>query len=318
MSSNNIVRKAAVLGSTMLLAAFSSWGAALNIDYTLVQGVPGADATVPFGINADGDISGTSFVGGFSGSVGFLWHKATNSFTLIDLGSVQYNDGRGLNDSGIVVGDYAASSLSPPDLFGFIYDSTTGGVTSNASALWRGVSNDGDLAGLTPTQPDGTVLAVRNFQGHVETFSCFGSPGTVAEGVNTSGDVVGVYNFPGFVGAFLYHDGACIDISIPGAVRTDAWGINDRGDVVGDYVIPGPQCFFGAFYRHDGQVDVTRIPASCGKVSNGKFLFVPPVTNVGAITALFSINNDRIVTGTINSPNLNAQMFYGSIRGASK
>ena len=126
-----------------------------------------------------------------------------------------------------------------------------------------------------------------------------------------AGDVVGVYFFSltdPVAKAFLYRNGQCIDISIPGAGYTVAWGMNDRGDIVGYYfgAIWGGTCFSGAFYRHDDQVEVTRI--KCGsKFFRG---------NNSKVYGLFSINNDRVVVGVLSGGDLDGRMFYGTLRGA--
>jgi hypothetical protein len=287
----------------------------LTIDYTVIDNLPGADYTVPFGINTAGDVSGSAYVDGFSGSVGFLWHKATDSFTTIEVGSDGFTFGRGLNDPGVVVGDYVVGDYGPdPSAYfyaGFVFDTTTSVVATDPAFIFRGISNAGDLAGQTPGQPDGTNQALRYWQGQAETFSCFGASNTFAESINTSGDVVGVYGYylsTGFEGAFLYRNGRCIDISIAGAASTRAWGINDRGDIVGQYwgYFEGGVCFFGAFYRHHNQVEVTRI--KCG--SNGWH------GNSNKVATLTSINNDRVVVGQLDTANPNGTMFYGTVRGS--
>jgi len=288
----------------------------LAIDYTVVENYPGADFTFPYGINTAGDVSGTAYVDGFSGSIGFLWHKATNSFTTIDLGSGGFTFGHGVSDAGVVVGDYVdgffGQDTTAYSEIGFALDTTTSVVATDPSFLFRGISNAGDLAGYTQPQADGTTQAFRYWQGHVETFSCFGAPNMFGEGINVAGDVVGIYadysqNYSP-EGAFLYRNGKCSDISIPGAVSTRAWGINDRGDIVGEYwgYFGGGVCFFGAFYRHDNQVEVTRI--ECG--SNGWH------GNSNKVASLISINNDRVVVGELDAANPNGTMFYGTVRGA--
>jgi len=221
----------------------------LKIESTVVvENYPGANQTTPFGINGAGDISGSAFVDNYSGQVGFLWHKATNAFTTIEVGSIGYTSGRGLNDVGVVVGDYGID-LTIGEFAGFAFDSTTNVVATDPNHILRGVSNAGDLTGFIP-QADGTVLGFRDWQGQTDTFSCFGAPFNNAESINVAGDVVGTYQtFDGFIGAFLYRNGQCSDISIPSAIYTIAWGINDRGDIVGQYAgaLWGGTCFFGAF-----------------------------------------------------------------------
>lgn len=280
----------------------------LTIDYTVIDNFPGADTTGSYGINAAGDISGTAYVDNYTGSVGFLWHKATNSFTTIEAGILHWTSAFGLNDAGVVVGDYIVELYDPTDpnsinlISGFIFDSVTGAVASDPVFRLRDISNSGDLTGRALTQPDGTTQAFRYWQGQVETFSCFGAPFTTGESINEAGDVVGAYvlSDDSYTGAFLYRDGQCIDISIPGAGYTVAWGMNDRGDIVGQYFGAqwGGACFSGAFYRHGDQIEVTRI----GCYDHG---------SKRKVLRLSSINNDRVVAGEL----ITGEVIYGALRG---
>lgn len=290
----------------------SSYAGQLKIDLTTVDTMPGSDQVTPFGINANGDISGTMFLSQYAASVGFLWHKASNTYTLFDPEGAQVTNGRGLNDAGVVVGD---STLDPFSgvYTGFIYDSATGTTTLYPDASLRGISNAGDLTGVVEVGSDQAV-AYRLWQGHAETFSCFGAPYTFGEGINVQGDVVGIYLANGYEGGFLYRDGTCIDISVPGSFRTDIWGINDRGDIVGQYSGkyqgPNATCFAGAVFMHDGQTDLTQIPCEHTVQS---FLYAKAPAE--GVTVLNAINNDRVVAGNrYQATDPIHGMFYGTIK----
>jgi len=54
---------------------------------------------------------------------------------------------------------------------------------------------------------------------------------TQAIGVNSKGDIVGIYSTRGFL---LNHDGFTT-IYVPGAMQTFPHGINDTGHIVGSY-----------------------------------------------------------------------------------
>ncbi len=73
-----------------------------------------------------------------------------------------------------------------------------------------------------------------------------GSDFTSANGINSSGQIVGDYNISGIHG-FLLSDGVYTTIDFPGT-GTSTWceGINDAGEIVGWYIAPGnsqPQGF---------------------------------------------------------------------------
>src|SRR5262245_1774509 len=61
-----------------------------------------------------------------------------------------------------------------------------------------------------------------------------GARHTRPAGINSRGDIVGVYVTPdGRSHGFLLHDGEFTTIDVPGTVFTSAQGINPRGDIVG-------------------------------------------------------------------------------------
>jgi len=64
-----------------------------------------------------------------------------------------------------------------------------------------------------------------------------GSTGTIAYGINNSGEIVGEYFVGGGVTphGFLYSEGIFTPLDVPGAISTYASGINDAGEIVGSY-----------------------------------------------------------------------------------
>lgn len=271
--------------------------------------VPGSlsSTTVPRGINGAGNISGYASTpaspvnNGVPGSIGFIWNPSTASYSTIDIGAYEFTSAYGINDSGVVVGDYAIAPQPTGGFAGFIYDSNTGIVNTSSQIRYRGISSAGDLTGKTVPQPDGSELGYRKFQGKEETFSCFNAHYTIGESINTAGDVVGTYSLHslsfGFTGAFLYHNGQCTDISVPGANYSAAWAINDFGDVVGQY---SKRLSYGNFFLHDGKLDLDRFT----KKSTGLHR---------KLLSLVSINNDRIVTGQGSDVDSEIPAYYGRI-----
>jgi len=69
------------------------------------------------------------------------------------------------------------------------------------------------------------------------TFTTIDVPGsitTVADGINTAGQIVGRFRDAGLHG-FLKDGATFTTIDVPGAAFTEAHGINDRGQIVGFY-----------------------------------------------------------------------------------
>ena len=59
---------------------------------------------------------------------------------------------------------------------------------------------------------------------------------TAANGINDSGEVVGIYQSGGVYHGFLLSGGIFSTLDFPGSSSTSANGINDSGQVVGVYI----------------------------------------------------------------------------------
>ncbi|MBM4274563.1 MAG: hypothetical protein FJ134_08915 [Deltaproteobacteria bacterium] len=141
---------------------------------------------------------------------------------------------RGINDSGLVVGDYYKNSQD----FGFIYNSAAQTYNtfqySNYRTAATGINDSGQVVG-TYNSP-----YAHGFLKTGDTYNQIFYPGSIytsAEGVNDSGQVVGYYYLGGGHG-FVYTPGAgggYTSLNVPGATSTSAYGINNAGQVVGYY-----------------------------------------------------------------------------------
>jgi probable HAF family extracellular repeat protein len=188
------------------------------------------------GINAAGDIIGTSLLAG-GGSRALLWRKDA----VLDLGTVGglWNSANGINARGQVVG----------------CSGTAGGATH--AFLWdRGVLTDlGTLPGHTSScataiNARGQVVGWSEGAGSMRPFlwdrgvmtdlgTLGGSYYNQAWAINDRGQVVGqsrtagasVFDFEDH--AFLWENGVMIDLGTLGGTRSVARGISDSGQIVG-------------------------------------------------------------------------------------
>ena len=71
-----------------------------------------------------------------------------------------------------------------------------------------------------------------------------GSTSTVAWGINTRGDVVGIYTSASLNHGFLLRAAQFTSIDFPGASGTELYGINTQGDMVGVYTLAGTRRAF--------------------------------------------------------------------------
>ncbi|MDQ6759870.1 MAG: PEP-CTERM sorting domain-containing protein [Acidobacteriota bacterium] len=82
------------------------------------------------------------------------------------------------------------------------------------------------------------LCAISSAFGQGSTFTTIDFPGATATqpwGINTRGDIVGLYTSAGMTHGFLLSGGQFSTIDFPGATETDAFAINPRGDIVGVY-----------------------------------------------------------------------------------
>ena len=94
----------------------------------------------------------------------------------------------------------------------------------------QGINARGDTVGFYDTH--GFLLQ----QGALTTIDFPGAFSTEAHGVNPTSDIVGLYNTPSGLHAFLLHQGIFTAIDVgTGITNTAAFGINPQGNIVGVY-----------------------------------------------------------------------------------
>jgi len=235
---------------------------ALGLFYSVGMALPGEEQTFPdkpkystaASINANGSIVGSYF--NLDSTVRGIYRYDTATGVRVDLGNLGLGmiDATAINDRGDIAGAYSETQTFNDHLRPFRLSAdgqltlipTLGGtyirtVVMNAS---------GDVAGSStmPAAP-GSVFETHAFLFHDGTLSdidVWNSKESVANAINSHGDVVGFYDSPNFavwestIGeAFLYHDGAMFDLSSLLDESGDGWvlhsanGINDNGWIVG-------------------------------------------------------------------------------------
>ena len=175
------------------------------------------------GINAAGQVAGTSLTAGDAGQHPFLYSDGK----LTDLGSLGYRTWAGsINATAQVVG---ASEVDSNIWHAVLYSDgeladlgTMGGERSEAFSI----NDSGAIVGLSTVVDRGRFHAFLYVDG---TFMDISPRETVyssiALAINNAGQVVGTYDNR----AFLYSEGHAIDLGVVGSAN----GLNDEGDVVG-------------------------------------------------------------------------------------
>jgi len=180
---------------------------------------------------------------------------------LPDIPGYSRNDGYGINEAGVAVGNAFSSTAT----VAWIWDPTTRsyyfftvpGADANSTSP-SGLNDKGQIAGYYSTEM-GSVY--HGFIKEYATFTTVDMPGTIdtyPDGINNNGVIQGQifantsYVAQGFIGT---SGGAFEAVNYPGPWMTALVGISDRGDVCGAYSPIGVWTVATAFvaFRHEGR-----------------------------------------------------------------
>ena len=123
------------------------------------------------------------------------------------------------------------------------------------------------------------------------TFTTFAAPGaryTAANGINTAGQVVGVFQDTQGANYGFLKDGDTYTIinvpNVPGAVFTEPRGINDNGQIVGWFSDAG---VLHGFLKDGAMFTTFDVPGPGGVNTGTKFTFPHSINNAGQIVGWF-------------------------------
>ena len=134
-----------------------------------------------------------------------------------------------------------------------------------------------------------------------------GTQSTEAEGLNNSGEIVGIYvGANGVTYGFLYSDGTFTTIDDPSSVgNTYAYGINDAGQIVGSYGVNTVTLLEGTvsgslgFLYSDGSFTNLNVPASSGSQFGGPGTYASGINDSGEVVGSFTvITSEPEINGT--------------------
>lgn len=196
-----------------------------GIANTYVSGVNKTNAAVGSGVASDSTTQGFEF-------------KSGKYTTIVFPGSSGFSRANGINDLGLIVGDFYSSGDS--GYHGFLlkgkkytqYDVQLGKLSTSLF----GVNNNGDLAGSVGANGQlnqGFVDVGGNIQ-----FFTVNSSNTYAYSINDSGESVGDYTDSSGYPHCFYRDakGNITQLNAPNTYLTACFGINDAGVIAGSWV----------------------------------------------------------------------------------
>jgi hypothetical protein len=199
---------------------------------------PGASGTLLFGVNNRGLAIGYYVEGNVNHAATYsIWSRTWTA--LPDIANYPLNQGYGINDLGVVVGNAFSSTAS----VAWIYDPSTlsySDFTVPGAAAYTTSPSDlndkGQIAGYF-ADASGVYHGFIKEYGTYTTIDAPGAAYTFLDGINNSGVIQGqIYNAAFVAEGFTATSGGLFDIvNYPGPMMTAIVGINDHGDLCGAY-----------------------------------------------------------------------------------
>ena len=292
---------AAVLAAGMLAGPMLAL-AQTEYDYQTID-YPGTTDTQVFGISDRGDVVGNGFP--VPDSFPFVYHAKDGAFTdVAPIAGFDETSVIGISDSGVLVGsvldefllresgliihkDGSATVFDHPDAFSFTQA--------------RGVNNDGLVTGFRDDVNGFGIGFIYNPE--ADTFTDLNPTSffTIAQGINSQGEVVGSSNFldandpcPGLGNPFLRYgwlratDGTVTYFAVNGS-HTSARDISDEGSIVGFVFDPNDGKFKGFKVELDGSQcqSITVAASDLIEFPGAETTFLQGIKNSGAIVGSY-------------------------------
>ena len=203
-----------------------------HYSFTIID-YPGSFNTGVFGINRNGELSGTFF--GSDGVAHAFIHKE-GKFTAISFPKADRTFGFGINDAGSIVGYYIDSDNLT---HGFLYDGKNYSTIDYPKAKTtraNGINASGEIVGGFVDESGATHGFICK-AGKFTSLDFPGSTRTEAYGINDAGWIVGYYaDSKSLIHGFMDKAGVLTTVDYPGALRTNLYGINKTGQISGTYI----------------------------------------------------------------------------------
>lgn len=193
--------------------------------------------TAVYGINAAGEMVGT--FGDDDGDHGFVLKGEKH--TTIDYPGAVWTEAWGINAKGVIVGQYG---LLNNTVHGFILEDGNYfplDVFGQPNTMPVKINERGTIVGCYhESTPSGGIIVNSMFGFTLDGQAMTPQPmaRTMNNGINSSGDIVGIYSDPTlnvFRNSYVIKGGVESWFTFPGSLVTQAWDISERGEIVGFY-----------------------------------------------------------------------------------
>jgi uncharacterized membrane protein len=163
--------------------------------YTILD-KPGATDTVLRGISPDGRYISGYGVGDTGLSSGFVYDRATSTFTSLDVARSLTNIPQGISSAGLLVGSDIISG-PPTRRVGYIVDIATSTrtdvlVPGSSRTSFRDINSQGTIVGWATDA--GGIHGLIGAPGGFQFFDVPGATTTTLEGINDAGAISGIYD----------------------------------------------------------------------------------------------------------------------------
>ena len=266
---------------------------------------PGAVFTDVRAINNSGEIVGYASL---DGTVFFSFSYQAGVFTALPAPPAPYaGSAHGVNDAGVIVGTLVNPAI-PDSGIGFIFNAGSYATFARPGWAWtfsRAISNSNLIVGYSQDLVGNTAGYI--YSPYTSVYTDITIPGsllTIAQSMNTAGQVVGSAVLPGGAQAWLREPGGTITLFKIGANPTRARGINDMGLITGFMTVGAVN---QGFVGNSSGFETLMVPGSDDT-------FGESINNAGQVAGLFRTGGGTVTHGFIATP---AAMPTGTTSGGA-
>ncbi len=296
-----IISILAVLFVFPLMGTFAQQAASSgSIEVITTFDYPGAgNLTLPQKINERGDVVG-EFIDSSGVTRGFIrFSNGSFSDPIVDPNdTVGFTEGRGINNSRTVAGDYVISDGTLHSFFWSGGTFTEYDVPSTVQTNLLSINDVDDFTGGFDPDGSGIFQGFVSVDGTLSSFTVPGAAGTFAYEINNSAELTVGYYIDGVILHGYYRDSSGtlhFPIDPSGSVTTVLFGLNDRNWIVGRYADSGGATH-GLFFIPPNQFATFDFPGS-------------------TFTSLNGINNKGVICGRYVDASAIAHGFLARIKG---
>ena len=296
-----IISILAVLFVFPLMGTFAQQAASSgSIEVITTFDYPGAgNLTLPQKINERGDVVG-EFIDSSGVTRGFVrFSDGSFSDPIVDPNdTVGFTEGRGINNSRTVAGDYVISDGTLHSFFLSGGTFTEYDVPNTVQTNLLSINDVDDFTGGFDPDGSGIFQGFISVDGTLSSFSVPGAAGTFAYEINNSEELTVGYYIDGVILHGYYRDSSGtlhFPIDPSGSTTTVLFGLNDRNWVVGRYADSGGATH-GLFFIPPNQFSTFDYPGS-------------------TFTSLNGINDKGVIVGRYVDASGIAHGFLARIRG---